>query len=371
MAEVLSWQTDADARATLDRALQALNEGKLVAFPTDTGYVTAARADLPDAVEALHRGNQHTPLTLAVAGGSQAVELLPGMSVIGRRLAQRCLGSPVDLLYTGSLAQDATRLPGPIAERAAAAGKLALRLPNHPAILHALDALQTPLAIADINANGGRAINAEQAAQALGPEVALLIDDGPCRFSQGPTVVRINGGWEVVHEGAVRREHVEAATASLVVFVCTGNTCRSPLAEALCRKKLCDRLGCPPEELRQRGFTILSAGVSALEGDVAAGCAVEVARTYDADLSQHVSRQLDPWLARQADHLVGMTQGHLQVLRLYFPELGCEPRLLSPEGTDLPDPVGQEEEVYRTCAAQIWKDLDALVEELLKASPAL
>jgi protein-tyrosine phosphatase len=355
MAEVLSWQHP-DPRATLDRAIQALVEGKLVAFPTETGPVVAAKADVPDAVATLLRGSNEGTLTLAVGSPEQAFELLPGMSSAGRRLARRCWPEPVELRYAGSLARDATRLPEPVAERAAAHGTLALRCPRHDAIINAIFELKLPLVI-----------RADQAAAA---DAALVIDDGPARFEQGPTVVRVNGDWEVVREGAVSREELRLLSACLVMFVCTGNTCRSPLAEALCKKKLSDRLGCTPQELPQRGFLILSAGVSAFEGDEATACAVEVARGYGADLSQHASKPLDRSLAAQADHLLCMTQSHLQVLLSYFSHLGCEPRLLSPEGADLPDPIGQEEEVYRTCAAQIWKDLDVLVEELLASSPA-
>jgi protein-tyrosine-phosphatase len=115
---------------------------------------------------------------------------------------------------------------------------------------------------------------------------------------------------------------------------------------------------CP---LRERGFVVLSAGVAAFDGDEAAAPAVEVARTYGADLSGHVSQHLDQHLAAQADHLVCMTQGHLQSLVSLFPHLACEPRLLSPSGADLPDPIGQDEPVYRSCAEQIWQDLEALV----------
>src|SRR5262249_39942395 len=121
---------------------------------------------------------------------------------------------------------------------------------------------------------------------------------------------------------------------------------------------------CAVEELPQRGFVVLSAGVAACDGDQAAALAVEVARTYGADLGGHLSQPLDPHLAAQADHLLCMTQGHLDSLQSLFPHLGCEPRLLSPSGADLPDPIGQDESVYRTCAEQIWQDLESFVREL-------
>jgi len=328
MAEVLPWQNSPDPRAVLARAVAALGEGRRVAFPTESTYVLAARAAAPCPGE-----------TLAVSCLDQAVALVPCMSVMGRRLARRCWPGPVTLQFPDAPA---------------------LCCPAHSAILHALHELGCPLAVTALGVT-----TAEEAARAAGESVDLVIDDGPCRFALGPTVVRVEGErWEVVQEGAVPPEQLRVQAATVLVFVCTGNTCRSPLAEALCRKRLAERLGCAPDELPQRGLVILSAGVSAYDGDQAAAPAVEIAREYGADLSGHVSQHLDRHLAAQADHLVCMTAGHLQTLLALFPQLGCEPRLLSPAGTDLPDPVGQDESVYRTCAAQIWQDLEPLVAQL-------
>ncbi len=158
------------------------------------------------------------------------------------------------------------------------------------------------------------------------------------------------------------------ASCRLVVFVCTGNTCRSPLAEILCKKRLAESLGCTAGELPARGFVVCSAGLAAYTGDAAAVAAQEIAREHGMELSEHCSQPLLPELAARASQLVCMTQGHLQLLRAHFPELGCEPRLLSPEGVDLMDPIGQDENVYRACAARIWNDLDSLVLELLAPS---
>jgi protein-tyrosine phosphatase len=358
MAEVLSWQNNPDPLAVVRRAVQALGAGGVVAFPTETSYVLAARGSDAAAVERLRGQDEKAPVSfsVAVSGMAQAIELLPGMSPLARRLARRCWPGPVTLLCPAGSEGDAPQLPPPLR----AQGELALCCPAHGAILHALRELNTPLVIMSLAATE---------APALGDEVALVIDDGPCRYDQPPTVVRVGAGWELVHEGVIPRPQLEIQAACVVLFICTGNTCRSPLAEALCKKKLADRLGCTPDELPQRGFVVLSAGISACDGDEAATAAVAVAREYGADLSQHFSQALDPSLASQADALVCMTQWHLEAVRNYFHDLGCQPRLLSPEGTDLADPIGQEEAVYRGCGEQIWKDLDVLVEELLEKEP--
>ncbi|QEL16093.1 arsenate reductase/protein-tyrosine-phosphatase family protein [Limnoglobus roseus] len=147
-----------------------------------------------------------------------------------------------------------------------------------------------------------------------------------------------------------------------VLFVCTGNTCRSPLAEGLCKKLLADRLGITPEELPARGYTIRSAGVSAYPGDVASPEGVAIAAGYGVDLSQHRSRPVNPELLADATDVVTMTAGHAAVLMIRYPGYGPEPVLLS-EDEDVPDPIGGDRTDYESCALMIVKHLNHMIAE--------
>jgi protein-tyrosine phosphatase len=147
------------------------------------------------------------------------------------------------------------------------------------------------------------------------------------------------------------------------LFVCTGNTCRSPLAEVLCKKRLADRLGCSTDELPSRGFVVLSAGLAAMIGSGAAPEAIAAAQTYGTDLAAHSSRPVTADLISQADYVLAMTQSHLRMLFSYFPESATCARLLSPDGEDITDPLGCDREVYKECARTIWACLETFVEE--------
>jgi protein-tyrosine-phosphatase len=146
-----------------------------------------------------------------------------------------------------------------------------------------------------------------------------------------------------------------------VLFVCTGNTCRSPLAEALCRRLLADRLGCDPGELEGRGYVVRSAGVAALPGDAASPPAVEAAREFGVDLAAHRSRPVNPELLAGATHVIAMTRAHAAVLEMRFPGVGPVPVLLCGDD-DLDDPIGGDLGLYRTCAETIRGHLGRLVE---------
>jgi len=154
-------------------------------------------------------------------------------------------------------------------------------------------------------------------------------------------------------------------TRCRILFVCTGNTCRSPLAEALCRQVLAQRLGCSPRELEKKGYEVLSAGLAASPGRPASPEAIQVAQELGIDLAQHQSQPFNLDLWQQVDHLFVMSRDHLQVIQLLTGCHGPEPRLLSPGGLDIFDPFCCGIDEFRDCAQQIMQYLQERLCELV------
>jgi protein-tyrosine phosphatase len=367
MTEVLEWQRAAGSPALIQRAVEALAEGQLVVFPTETVYGLAASALVPDGVERLCRGkgrSESKPLTLAIRGSAEARDWVPEMGPLPWRLARRCWPGPLTLVFADGIDKGlASRLPERVRQRVCPAGTLGLRAPAHVAIWETLCRLPGPLVLSSANRSGEpAATTADEARQSLGEDVALLIDDGPTRYRQASTVVQVrDNAWSVLREGVLTAAELERQACCLIVFICTGNTCRSPLAEGLCKKLLAERLGCAVEELPRYGFVVLSAGLAASFGAAAAPEAVEAAFEFGADLRGHSSRPLTSELVVQADYLIAMTNSHLAVLDAQSGGVGPRPRLLSDYGADLPDPIGCELSVYQECARQIVRDLEQLL----------
>jgi protein-tyrosine-phosphatase/tRNA A37 threonylcarbamoyladenosine synthetase subunit TsaC/SUA5/YrdC len=360
MPEVMDWP-QGEALAEVTRAVQHLREGRLVVLPTESVYMVAAAAPVPGAFEALEQvGAGGLPPTLLLGQVARVFDWLPYFRGVGVRLARRFWPGPLTLVSGSGLRQGLfPRLPRGVQERLAPTNQLALRLPDHAAARMTAMRLDMPLV-----ALPTPWINPVQVAESLGDKVALIIRNGRAPFAQSDTVVEVHGrDWRLLREGAIPAGEIEGAVPCRIVFVCTGNTCRSPLAEGLCRKLLADKLRCSPTELPKHGFLVQSAGLAAMMGAEAAPEAVAVARELGADLSGHGSQPLTIEMLLEADRLFAMTASHLRML---YGVRGVTPRLLAPAGQDVADPIGGTPEVYQECALQIRSCLEELLPELLE-----
>jgi len=196
----------------------------------------------------------------------------------------------------------------------------------------------------------------------FGSAVELVIDDGECRYGQPATVVGVsNGSWSVIRPGVVTETMIGRLASEVFLFICTGNTCRSPLAEGFFRKMLADRLKCREDELADHGYMVLSAGMAAEPGLPAAHESIEVAARYGVDLRAHESQPVTQRLLEQADQIFTMTRGHRESILAAYPHLGDRVELLARDGTEIPDPIGLGEEEYEQCRAEIDRNLKIIL----------
>lgn len=150
-----------------------------------------------------------------------------------------------------------------------------------------------------------------------------------------------------------------------IVFVCTGNTCRSPMAEIVFKKLLADKLGCDINDLYDKGFDIRSGGLAAYDGMKASPNATTVVQKLGVSLEDHQSRYVDLDLIKHSDTVLVMTKNHLAIFQDRFQDQHLPVSMLSFSGSDISDPFGGDEKVYSQCLSEIEENLKHLVFKIL------
>lgn len=135
-----------------------------------------------------------------------------------------------------------------------------------------------------------------------------------------------------------------------ILFLCTGNTCRSPLAEGI-MNKMAEEMKLP--------IIAESAGLAAFGGDEVSHGSVLAAKAMGVDISAHRSRPFSLYMTEEYDLFAVMTESHKAALEGYIPEEKI--RVL---GGGVPDPYGGDEKTYLECAEKISDGIRELINEL-------
>jgi protein-tyrosine phosphatase len=360
----------------LQRAIDLLDAGKLVVLPTETVYGVAARLDRPEALQrlrALRPADQGHPFTIHLASRAGAGAYLGKVGDLGRRMMQKLWPGPVSLMFDvpeeRRLAVAAQRGIQP--SDLYANETITLRCPDHVVaedVLGAVEAAGGAVVLIAVESSGDSASSpAPRLAKELGDGVDLVVDAGPTTYSKSSTAIHIIGEeYRVVRTGVYDERIIKKLLDTTLLFVCSGNTCRSAMAEGIARKILSDKLGMQADELGKKGINVISAGSFAMVGAPAAQHAVEILRDEGVDLSRHRSKPLTVELIHQADRIYTMSRGHAHAVAALVPSAMEKVTMLNPDG-DIQDPVGADMQTYRDVASQ----LKTLIQKRLDEAPVL
>lgn len=327
-------------RAAVLAAARALDAGGLVGIPTETVYGLAARADLPQALAAMveAKGSPSARAFTWHAADKQALTSFDELRPVLQRLAARYWPGPLTLVLRGE--------PKGL-EATCTDGWCGVRVPGHPTTRALLQATEGPVVASSANHAGQPpATDAAEVQRVFANRLDHLLDGGPSPLGAASSVLAVgHGRFELLREGVLSLADLRRSAGLRLGFVCTGNTCRSPMAEGLARAALTERLGLDPAAF---GFGIASMGVSAGPGLPASTGALEAMAERQLDLSAHASTPAAEAPLGEFDALYCMTSAHRAMLISSLPPALCERvHLLDPDSHDVPDPYGASLGVYR------------------------
>jgi L-threonylcarbamoyladenylate synthase len=309
------------------QAAQAIAGGGLVIIPTDTVYGIAANALDQKALDRLYeikKRPKDKPFAMLIADASSVEKLACDVPVSAYKLMHKFWPGPLTVLL---------KAPG--------GGKVGIRMPDNPAALKIIEGSQVPVACPSANISDNPApATLDEALKDLNGLADLAVDAGPAKIGVESTIVDFTcQPPKIVRGGAIEGAGIETALKSrTVLFVCTGNSCRSVMAEAYLKKLL--------DKQKRTDVEVISAGMMILSGSGASENTQAVLRGEGIDVSGHRSQRVTRHMVDRSDIILVMEQAHESHILQIAPEARNRLFLLKEfvkmdDGSmDIPDPAG-------------------------------
>lgn len=356
--------------AVLKEAAALIDDGSLVAFPTETVYGIACRV-ADDSLKKLNSIKNRPPdkhYTLHISRKSELTAYVPTISIRSEKLIKNAWPGPLTIVFDLE-PQDIKKLKKSLEKdvfkNLYKQNSIGIRCPDNPVASALLQMVHNPVIAPSANITGQNpAINPEQVLTQFSGQIEMILDAGTCKYEKSSTVVKINkNSFQIIRPGAYSQEQLNQMAKIQFLFLCTGNTCRSPMAEGIFRKYLAEKLNCEVDHLEKNGYKVCSAGVMGLVDMPATNEAVAACAAKGFDIRTHRSQALSQKLIENSDVIYAMSRTHCRTV-LALSQKAADKCMLLAEGKDITDPIGQGQHVYDGCADLIEKAVKKRIGEL-------
>ena len=344
------------AQESLPQITEILQKGGVVALPTDTVYGLAVDGTNRDAVKKLFGVKQRKdkPFTFFIPRG----EMRKYAVVVKRRI--------IDFFVPGPLTVVMRKRAGvslPFIEE-----RIGVRIPQHDFVIQLLNAFGKPLAVTSANISGAPTLTSPYDIVEHFTRVELVVDGGVL-YSMPSTVLDLTTTPPtVLRKGLVpvlgieevygRKVMLKGSLKFNVLFVCSGNTCRSPMAEGIFRTLI-----------ERKYYEAKSAGTIAIGGLPAAHYAKQVVKEYAGSIHHHQTTSLDKEIVDWADLILVMEYKHYETVLEISPGAVVKTFLLreykrKTKYNEVPDPVGRDLLAYRHAAIKMYPTLKRTAKDI-------
>ena len=332
------------------QAARIIRQGGLVIFPTETVYGIAADANNPQAMERLAAVKNRSPQKRFSILISQR-----GIVDNYSNYTESNLYKLIDKYWPGPLTVIVpAKVPG---------DTVGIRMPDHTIALKLVEESGCTIAAPSANLEDKKApTNVREALEDLDGKVELAIDGGPVDFGISSTIVDFTKQKPtVIRDGVITQPDVDrTVNKKCILFVCTGNSCRSVMAEYLLKANMAGR----------GDVEVISAGTGVYFKSPASHETITVLRERGINANGHMSRSIGRIMLRKSDLIFAMTRGHRAQILDLVPSVEKRVYLLKEfvnrngyeSDMDVPDPIGHGHAEYQECLLTINEAIEKIVE---------